>query len=167
MTLCCWLKTPCHWSNHCSKLWRYVLLFPDTSLIGIDLRLCQSLQYSRQLWLTPSDCKCMQSGMNYLGIVLTFELDKIVDINMLLVLQQRKQNIDKWKLFNPSLWGGTFIQLKWWLLLSLIIFKWLLLCLIIFKWCYWYAFHHTFLSSIIASLKSNWKHRFRMCFSGC
>lgn len=98
-------------TNHCSKLWRYVLLFPDTRLIiGIDLRLCQSLQYSRQLWLTPFDFKRMQSGMNYLGIVLTFELDKIVDINMLPVLQQRKQNIDKWKLLNPSLWGELLLN---------------------------------------------------------
>lgn len=49
--------------------------------------------------------KWISSGMKYLGIRLSAETNNIMQINMSPLLQKRKNDLDKWKSINLTLWG--------------------------------------------------------------
>ncbi len=49
--------------------------------------------------------KWVPVGMKYLGIRLSADLESILELNMATLLQKIKNNLEKWKVKNLSLWG--------------------------------------------------------------
>ncbi len=44
-------------------------------------------------------------GMKYLGLKLTADLSDIIEINLMPLLQKMKNNLERWKIINLTLWG--------------------------------------------------------------
>ena len=53
-----------------------------------------------------SQVRWIPAGMKYLGLKLTADLSDIIEINLLRLLQKMKNNLERWKIINLTLWGN-------------------------------------------------------------
>lgn len=84
--------------EHFSRLSGYLINWQKSEAMPVSKNCFQTHLSQFQFRWTPV-------GMKYLGIKLSPELNNIISINIEPLLHNLKNNIDKWKLLNITLWG--------------------------------------------------------------
>ena len=83
-------------------------MFSQISAYKINWQKSETLPVSKfcpPVAITSLQFKWIPSGMKYLGVKLSNELLNIMQSNMMSRLQKTKNNLDKWRLLNLTLWA--------------------------------------------------------------